>query len=307
MIEINGRFDWASALAFFARRAVDGVEQVEAGTYRRAVRFGDSVRVLSISFVASKNALDVALAGAPLPDDMAARARRMFDTDADVAAINAHLSADPFLAGSVAAHPAVRVAGGWDPFEIAIRTVVGQQVSVVRARQLNGVLVERCCRVARRRRSADPELLQSGLRCAFPTAEEVLAADLTSLGMPGARVQTLRAVAEAALEQPDLFGRGVTLDETITRLRSVRGIGEWTAHYIAMRACREADAFPASDVGLLRGAADAEGRRPSAAALLARAEEWRPWRAYAAHHLWAADSTARVGVPREGVNATLHS
>jgi AraC family transcriptional regulator of adaptative response / DNA-3-methyladenine glycosylase II len=232
----------------------------------------------------------------------------MFDLDADLPAINAHLSADPSLAPSVAARPWVRVAGGWDPFEIAIRTVVGQQVSVARARQLNGVLAERCASGRRpKRSSAQAEVARAGLRFPFPTPREVLAADLSALGMPGARVQTLRAVATAAIEQPDLFARGATLDDTIARLRRVKGIGEWTAHYIAMRACREPDAFPASDVGLLRGAADAAGVRPSAAALLARAEAWRPWRAYAAHHLWAMDSTARDGVPRIAVDATLQS
>ncbi len=126
------------------------------------------------------------------------------------------------------------------------------------------------------------------------------------MGMPGARVATLKTVADAVLRDPQLFERGASLDETIARLRALRGIGDWTAHYIAMRACREPDAFPAGDVGLLRGAADASGIRPTPTALLARAEAWRPWRAYAAHHLWAADpafahpraldSTARDGV-----------
>jgi AraC family transcriptional regulator of adaptative response / DNA-3-methyladenine glycosylase II len=89
-----------------------------------------------------------------------------------------------------------------------------------------------------------------------------------------------------------LFERAGSLEETIARLRAIRGIGDWTAHYIAMRACREPDAFPASDVGLLRGAADSAGRRPTPAELMARADAWRPWRAYAAHQLWAVDSTA---------------
>jgi AraC family transcriptional regulator of adaptative response / DNA-3-methyladenine glycosylase II len=106
--------------------------------------------------------------------------------------------------------------------------------------------------------------------------------------MPGARAATLKAMARAALDDPALFARGPSIDVTVARLRAVKGVGDWTAHYIAMRACGEPDAFPASDVGLLRGAAGG-GARPLPRELLQRAEAWRPWRAYAAHHLWAVD------------------
>jgi AraC family transcriptional regulator, regulatory protein of adaptative response / DNA-3-methyladenine glycosylase II len=127
--------------------------------------------------------------------------------------------------------------------------------------------------------------------------------------MPGARAVTLKTVAAAVIEDPALFDRGSSLDQTIAKLRNLRGIGEWTAHYIAMRACREPDAFPSSDVGLLRGAAEPGSRRPSPSALLARAEAWRPWRAYAAHHLWAMDPDFSLTGPstnlkaRDGVSA----
>jgi AraC family transcriptional regulator of adaptative response / DNA-3-methyladenine glycosylase II len=126
----------------------------------------------------------------------------------------------------------------------------------------------------------------------FPTPQQVLDANLSAMGMPGARVTTLKIVASAVLAEPRLFERATSIDETIARLRAIRGIGDWTAHYIAMRACGEPDAFPAGDVGLLRGAADATGRRPTPLELLARADAWRPWRAYAAHQLWALDSAS---------------
>jgi AraC family transcriptional regulator of adaptative response / DNA-3-methyladenine glycosylase II len=167
---------------------------------------------------------------------------------------------------------------------------------------LNGVLVARCGSVLTHVSTGSKEL-----RYVFPTPEQVLVGDLRSLGMPGARVETLGTVAAAAIADRHLFTRGASLDETIERLRRVRGIGDWTAHYIAMRACREPDAFPASDIGLLRGAADVHGGRPTPAELTHRAEAWRPWRAYAAHHLWALDSTARDGVPAESLDATLQS
>jgi AraC family transcriptional regulator, regulatory protein of adaptative response / DNA-3-methyladenine glycosylase II len=309
MSPISGPFDWSAALGFLARRAIDGVEEVKGETYHRVISLGESPRVLSVGYDARTGMLRLTLSGSgELPEEVIKRVRRMFDADADLAVINAHLSRDPFLAASVASYPAVRVAGGWDAFEIAIRTVIGQQVSVARARQLNAVLVDRCAVAPRKRQTgSDRGLLQDGLRRAFPAPQDVLAADLSALGMPGARAATLRAVAAAALDDPEIFEPAATLDQTIARLRRIRGIGEWTAHYIAMRACRHPDAFPASDVGLLRGAADADGRRPTAAALLQRAEPWRPWRAYAAHRLWGLDSTARDGVLPERVDATLHS
>jgi AraC family transcriptional regulator, regulatory protein of adaptative response / DNA-3-methyladenine glycosylase II len=121
----------------------------------------------------------------------------------------------------------------------------------------------------------------------FPTAAALAEADLTALGMPRSRAATVSGVAAAALANPELFGAHCELDEAIARLRGIRGIGEWTAQYIALRQLREPDAFPAADVGLLRALTDATGRRPSAPQLLARAQAWRPWRAYAAQHLWA--------------------
>jgi AraC family transcriptional regulator of adaptative response / DNA-3-methyladenine glycosylase II len=214
----------------------------------------------------------------------------MFDLDADLAAVNAHLAGDPVLAPWVAARPAVRMPGGWDGFEVAMRAVIGQQVSIAAARRLNGRLAERCG-------AGLPGAAGDGPHRLFPTPEQVLAADLSAMGMPGARIATLKAVAEAALADPGLFERGATVEETVARLRAIKGIGEWTANYIAMRACREVDAFPAGDVGLLRGMADAAGQRPRPAELLARAASWRPWRAYAAQHIWAADA-ALAGPPR---------
>jgi AraC family transcriptional regulator, regulatory protein of adaptative response / DNA-3-methyladenine glycosylase II len=280
----DGPYDWIAPLEFLARRAIDGVEQVESGIYRRTIAYDGVDGTMAIQHDDRRAALLVTVCGPSMLARVATeRVRRMFDLDADVAAIAAHLRADPALARSVAARPAMRVFRGWDGFEVAARSIIGQQVSVERARQLNGIMVDRCgAGVAR---GSDRIL-----RNVFPTPQQVLDADLSKMGMPGARVTALTAVARAALEDPRLFDRGRSLDETLARLRSIRGIGDWTAHYIAMRACGEPDAFPASDVGLLRGAADATGRRPTPRELLARAEAWRPWRAYAAHHLWALDA-----------------
>lgn len=287
-----GPYDWPAMLGFFRLRAVDGVEAVEGNVYRRTVRLDGAVGFVEVTAATGGDGLVASLHGlsdTAVIDGVSRRLRRMFDLDADLVAINAHLGRDPLLAPWVAARPAVRVPGGWDGFEIAMRAVIGQQVSIAAARRLNSRLAERCG-------VSLPGGGGAGLHRLFPTAEQVAAADLSAFGMPGARIATLKAVAEAALADPGLLARGASVEETVARLRAIKGVGDWTAHYIALRACREPDAFPAADIGLLRAAADAEGKRSSPKDLLARAEAWRPWRGYAAQHLWVADAM-RGGSP----------
>jgi AraC family transcriptional regulator of adaptative response / DNA-3-methyladenine glycosylase II len=164
--------------------------------------------------------------------------------------------------------------------------VLGQQITVEAARRLAGRLAVICGTPLK-----EEERGGSPLAWAFPTAAQVAAADLRELGMPGARRETLVALARASLADPRLFEPLETLEATVDRLRQIRGVGEWTAQYIALRASRDPDAFPATDVGLLRGAAQSGGGDLGPADLLARAERWRPWRAYAAQHLWAASAS----------------
>ncbi|MSO82975.1 MAG: DNA-3-methyladenine glycosylase 2 family protein [Acidobacteria bacterium] len=286
-LSYHAPYDWPATMAFLAERAIEGVERVESGIYRRTIRCDGLAGTLEVAHDDVGAALVATVRGLPAAASRAAveRVRRMFDLDADLRAIAAHLTRDPSMAPLVAARPALRVLRGWDGFEVAARSVIGQQVTVARARHLNGILADRCGR----------EWPGGGdrLRRVFPTAQHVLDADLSAMGMPGARVTTLKTVASAVLAEPRLFDRATFIDETIARLRAIRGIGDWTAHYIAMRACGEPDAFPATDIGLLRGAAAASGRRPTPQQLLARAEAWRPWRAYAAHQLWALDRASR--------------
>jgi AraC family transcriptional regulator of adaptative response / DNA-3-methyladenine glycosylase II len=206
---------------------------------------------------------------------LAGRVRRVFDLDADVKIIGGHLAKDPLLAKLISARPGLRTPGAWDGFELAVRAILGQQVTVSAARQLAAKLV-RCCGAE----SGDPEL-----PFLFPEPAELLDADLRPLGMPQARKNALLSMAKAALADRNLFEPLASVTETVAQLRTIPGVGEWTAQYIALRAAREPDAFPASDVGLLRGASRG-GKRPTPDQLLARAERWRPWRAYAAQHLW---------------------
>jgi AraC family transcriptional regulator of adaptative response / DNA-3-methyladenine glycosylase II len=141
-----------------------------------------------------------------------------------------------------------------------------------------------------------------GLSHVFPLPRAIAAADPAGFAMPGARARALIALAEAISADPALFSRGASLEQAIAKLRALPGIGEWTAQYIAMRELREPDAFPAADVGLLRAAADADGCRPSPDELLARADRWRPWRAYAAQHLWVAGAPL-AAVPEHKTDA----
>jgi AraC family transcriptional regulator of adaptative response / DNA-3-methyladenine glycosylase II len=171
------------------------------------------------------------------------------------------------------------VPGAWDGFELAIRAVLGQQVSVGAAKRLAGRLVADY--------GGRLETPRDGLTRLFPRPETLASADLSSLPMPRARQAALAAVAAAVVADPDLFSADRGLAEAVARLRAIKGIGAWTAEYIALRQLRLPDAFPATDVGLMRTLADGAGQRPSAGELLARAETWRPWRAYAAQHLWA--------------------
>lgn len=298
----QGLYDWPATLAFLENRSIDGVEQVEAGVYRRTIRWDGLTGTLEVGHDRVGSALIATVRLLPPDATRLAleRVTHMFDLAADLQTITAHLSRDPYMAPLVAARPALRVLRGWDRFEVAVRSIIGQQVTVARARLLNGILVERCGSWLRH------GIHQPGR--VFPTPQQVLDADLATMGMPGARVRALKSVASAVLADPQLFDRASSVDETTARLRAVRGIGDWTAHYIAMRACGEPDAFPASDVGLLRAAADPAGRRPSPDELLARAEPWRPWRAYAAHQLWAVDGARALdSTARDGVSAGSRS
>jgi AraC family transcriptional regulator of adaptative response / DNA-3-methyladenine glycosylase II len=221
----------------------------------------------------------------------------VFDLGADVAAIGEHLARDPRLASLVAERPGLRVVGAWDGFEMAARAVLGQQVSVEAARKLASRLAHL--------RGTPLGAVASGDRAlthAFPDAPAVADGDLSGLGMPGARRRALAAIARAAVDDPRLFEPLDTVEKTVDRLRAIHGVGDWTAHYIALRAVHDPDAFPASDLGLLRSAAARNGARPTPAELLRRAERWRPWRAYAAQHLWTADTASRLGLRQRGTS-----
>jgi AraC family transcriptional regulator of adaptative response / DNA-3-methyladenine glycosylase II len=276
-------FEWERVLEYLGERALEGVERVDERGYARTVREDGEAGSVEVSHLPEAESLVVTVRCASvraLPR-LVLRVRRVFDLGADLARIGEHLSLDPLLSPLVARRPGLRLPGGWDGFELGVRAILGQQVSVGAGR----VLSEKLVRLAGAR-----ALVGSGLARTFPTPEELLSSDLGKLGMPGARREALRALARATLEQPTLFDSASSAEATVERLCRVKGVGAWTAGYVALRAAREPDAFPAGDRGLQRGYAALTGAEPSTAELERLSERWRPFRAYAAAYLWAADA-----------------
>lgn len=297
--------DVDALLAYLAGRAMPGVEQVSGEHYSRTLDLRPLLDPDAAKAALPGEAAPPALSGAIslrpergrqlrldllLPHQalstlprVVARVRRLFDLSADPEAIAQHLSLDPFLAPLVEANSGLRAPGTWDGFELAVRAILGQQVTVVSATRQAGRLVQAFGSPVQ-----DAGVQAMGLHHLFPLPGQLADADVAGLGMmPGARAAAIVHLARALQQEPTLLASQADLATTALRLRALPGIGEWTAQYVAMRALREPDAFPAADVGLRKAMEGAFGRRPSAAELLARAEAWRPWRAYAANHLWA--------------------
>jgi AraC family transcriptional regulator, regulatory protein of adaptative response / DNA-3-methyladenine glycosylase II len=275
-------YDWPAMLAFLAARAIPGVERV-TDSYARTIDIGGVMGTVEVSQT-GHGALRAVIRFPVLSalPNIIARLRRVFDLAADPDVIAAHLQEDAGLAPLIELRPGLRAPGAWDGFELAIRAVLGQQITVRAAIALAGKLTATYGEPL-----PNPEL---GLTHVFPRPQRIAEADLSGIGMPGKRAAALSSLARAILDDPKIFSAGRSLEEAVTALRTLPGIGEWTAQYIAMRLLREPDAFPAADIGLLRALEDEEGARPTPNQLLERAESWRPWRAYAAQHLWTSEA-----------------
>jgi AraC family transcriptional regulator, regulatory protein of adaptative response / DNA-3-methyladenine glycosylase II len=284
-------YDWPGIIGFLAARAIRGVESVQPDCYARSITLNGAQGTIALRMAERQNAL-IATIRFPVVTALpviVARIRRMFDLGADPAVIGAQLAEDPIMAPLVAARPGLRVPGAWDGFELAVRGILGQQITVNAATALASKLVDLCGNALPP--ADDPALAM--VTHAFPLPEDVarLPEPGLALGMPRARAAAITGLAKIAAADRSIFEPGRGLDVAIRRLRALPGIGEWTAHYIAMRALREPDAFPAGDIGLMRAMATGEGR-PTAAQLRTHADAWRPWRAYATLHLWASDPVA---------------
>ncbi len=276
-------YDLANLIGFLARRAIPGVESVDDGVYRRSIRVDGKPAAFSVAEWPDANALALRLYAIPTRHIMTitANVRRVFDVDADPAAIAAHLKASPLLAPLIRRWPGQRLPGAWDGFELAVRAVLGQQISVAAARTLAHRMLER-------HGVAWEKSGMRGIHALFPQPADLVDAPLESLGIMRVRAATIRSLAAACLDGRVDFGRQQPLDAFVAQLCELPGIGDWTAHYIAMRALSQPDAFPAGDLVLRRQAGG--GTAISERELRARAEAWRPWRAYAVMLLWRSAS-----------------
>lgn len=253
-LRVRPPFPWAELLAYLSSRTIPGVEAIDGNLYRRELTEGS----VSISFDANTSLLSLTLTGSRQAEDVAAHVAALFDIDFDPSHIVEVLGRSRILAARIRRVPGMRPLGAWDPFELCVRTILGQQVTVAAAGTLMRRWVERCGSI---------------------TPECIVAANLANIGMPAKRVDTVRTLARAVL------GGHVRFDapwpEIDGALQSLPGFGPWTREYLAIRLGRQPDAFPASDVGLIRAVGVS-----TPAELLKVAERWRPYRAYAATYLW---------------------
>ncbi|KZB62811.1 DNA-3-methyladenine glycosylase 2 family protein [Thalassospira sp. MCCC 1A02491] len=274
-------FDAEYLLAFFRARAIPGLEAVRDRIYARGFAMGDQVGLMICHFSPDQSGVDVILRG-PAREavlEIGARVRRLFDLDADVPSITAQFAEDMLLAPLIEKRPGLRVPGCWDRFELAMRAVLGQQVSVAAARTLAGRLV------ARFGAELPGDLVAgTGVKHLFPDAPQLVGQELISIGLTTRRAQTLADVIELFADRASDQKSGETL---IADLTGIKGIGPWTLNYFGLRGLGDPDAFPAADLGILK--ASAMGGGPDKAkALDTLSESWRPWRAYAAQYLWSA-------------------
>ncbi|MFZ6005431.1 MAG: AlkA N-terminal domain-containing protein [Actinomycetota bacterium] len=281
-LPFHGPLDWPLMLGYFERRAIAGVELVDGGSYRRTILVDGDPGVIELS----QGGPDHLLLRAHLPHvrgliHVVEGARQIFALDRDPTAANTHLALDPVLSPLVARSPGLRVPGTWDAYETGVRAIVGQQVSVAGASTVTARIVQRVG-------SPVPGLEPLGLTHTFPDPATLASADLSGIGMPGARASAIKAFAAAVDKGEVPLDGSLPLDGLVAAICSVPGLGPWTAGVIALR-MGEPDTFPAADLGLRR-AANPGGPALSTGELLARADAWRPHRAAAALRLWLGES-----------------
>ncbi|MDJ0349378.1 AlkA N-terminal domain-containing protein [Cryobacterium sp. PH29-G1] len=279
-------FDGAGLLRFLGARALPGIETATDRSYARTVRLphGTATIEVTLSGTDAAPALTCSIRLAQLTDlaPLVSRVRRLFDLDADASAIDHHLGTDPALAASVALTPGIRVPGSMDAEETLFRALIGQQISVAAARTALTRLAD----------ALGDELPGPDRRLLFPTSAQIAAGGRAILRGPAARIDTIVRVAEALASGELALSFGQTRAELETSLVALRGIGPWTAGYVAIRVLGSPDILLTSDLALRQGA-ERLGLAGAPRALAARGAQWAPWRSYAGMHLWraAADSS----------------
>lgn len=270
-LPVQKPFDWESLLAFMRVRATPGVETVTDSVYTRTITDGPTPQTLSVTFDPASASLQIAYSGNVGTRSLVERrAKQMFKTDVSTVPIETFLGGDKCLARFVARQPGLRVPGGWSAFEIAVRAILGQQISVPAATTLMGHLV----------RLAGTRLTEADWL--FPTPESVLKSNPSGLGVPGSRLETLKSLAGFFAEHGDDC---LALADVKARLLAIKGIGKWTAGYILMRTCDSHDHWPEGDL-VLRKALSRKKQMITAAGLEQAFSHWSPYRSFATIHLW---------------------
>ncbi|HEY7893889.1 MAG TPA: AlkA N-terminal domain-containing protein [Gemmatimonadaceae bacterium] len=277
--------DWAGLLAFLEARAMCGVEAIDGDAYRRTVQLGSHTGWVSVRHAPAQRALLVELPHSltPVLPALLGRLRHLFDLSARPDVIAAHLSQDPVLADSVSRHPGLRVPGGFDGFELAVRAILGQQITVKAATTIAGRFA-----IALGEHIETP---YGGLDRLAPTAERVARTrveEVAALGIVRTRAESIVALAREMAAERLVLEPGAQPDESIARLTALPGVGPWTAQYIAMRATRWPDAFPKEDIAARKALGGVSARAAEAAS-----QAWRPWRSYALLHLWQTAGPSR--------------
>lgn len=288
-LEFQSPYDWDAIASFLSARATPGVEHVEPRRYRRTITIGGHVGAIDVRHEGTRTSLALRVhvdGGAMLPA-IVGRVRALFDLDAAPALIGRRFARDPVLAAAWRSHPGIRAPGAWDPFELAVRAIVGQQVSVRAATTLAGRMADTF---------GSPVVLDATLSRLFPTPAQLTDAPLERLGVMPARAAAIRGLARAVTEgavKLESERPGEPRGDLVGALQQLPGIGPWTAAYIAMRAYRDADALPTGDLVLRQATGAATARE-----LETLSQRWRPWRAYAVMLLWQRQASAGRTVTR---------
>ena len=275
-------YDWDALMAFLAARATPGVELVDRSSYRRTIEIKGLTGTIQVRQSGAKPAIDLEVRfphSRALPV-IVERVRRMFDLEANPLVIAKHLAGDALIGGILQRHPGIRTPGAWDGFELAVRAILGQQVSVAAATTMAGRLAARF---------GAPVDTTDGLDRTFPVAAQLLNAPIEELGVISARAETIRTLARAVTAGTVSLTATSDFNRVMKALQALRGIGPWTAQYIAMRGLGDTDAFPRGDLVLRRMAGDCTSRE-----LDHQSERWRPWRSYAVMLLWQAATDTKV-------------
>ncbi len=284
-LPFRGDLDWEAMVAYFAARAIPGVEHISGGTYRRTIAVRGHPGVLELF----RGGPDHLVLRAHLPHweeliHVVERARRVASLDFDLDAPARQLAADPIVGPLVRARPGLRVPGTWDPFEMGVRAIISQRVSIAAANTLTGRLVDRLG-------TPVSGLRELGLSHTFPSPDTLAAGDLIGLGLTRASSDAIGAFARCVVSDTIRLDRSISLDHLVASVTAIPDLEPWTAHYLALR-LGEPDAFPATDPGLQVRLGQLAGKQPSEIGALA--ERWRPWRALAATLIWDADADHRI-------------